>query len=275
MLDRNRMNALIEDVELRFNNSGYAAHEIGWSEKKKHPDYDLWYVTSGEITIECHGGRAVARAGDIVFFNPGVPYSAECHAAACTHIFIHFDFPVGKRINFLDEFGLMGLIPQRYFQEEGPRFRASFDAFKNKEPMSALVLKGYFLVLLAKLLAASARNPLDKMPSAPQRGSYDKLKPVLQYIDDHIEKQISAEHLAELISMSPKYFYAFFKANIGLTPQHYITKMKMNRARELLMGRKLTVKQIAYQLGFSDPYTFSKIFKRFHQQPPSRFTDHT
>lgn len=275
MLDRNIMDALIEDIELRFNNSGYSDHEIGWSEKKKHPDYDLWYVTSGEVTIDYEGGRSTAREGDIVFFNPGVIYSAYCIDSPCSHIFTHFDFPLGQRINFLNDFDLMGTIPQHYFKTEGPLFRSTFDAYKNKEPMSALLLKGYFLVLLAKLLAIPKNNSLVADMSVERTVHYAKLKPVLQYINEHLGEPIPASLLADMISMSPKYFYAFFKSNIGLTPQSYITKMRMNRARELLMDRKLTVKEIAYQLGFSDPYTFSKIFKRFHKISPSRFSNHT
>lgn len=275
MLDRNIMDALIEDVELRFNNSGYSDHEMGWSESKKHPDYDLWYVTSGEITIDYQGGRSTAREGDIVFFNPGVAYSAYCLDAPCSHIFTHFDFQLGQRVHFLNDFDLMGVIPHHNFKTEGPLFRSTFDAYKNKQPMSALMLKGCFLVLLAKLLAIPKENsPAAKTP-VERTVHYAKLKPVLQYIDEHIGESIPAALLAEMIHMSPKYFYAFFKTNIGLTPQSYITKMRMNRARELLMDRKLTVKEIAYQLGFSDPYTFSKVFKRFHKIPPSRFSDHT
>jgi AraC-like DNA-binding protein len=273
--NRKIIDEFIEDVELRFNNCGHSVHPKGWSENKSHPDYDLWYVTDGEITIEYGGRKSVAGVGDIVFFNPGVVYSAFGGSGPCAHIFIHFDFPLGERFNFLNEFDLMGVTANRYFREEGEAFRNTFDAFLNKTPMSSLALKGYFLVLLAKLLAVPRDLPPGYTASLPQPKHFAKLKPVLQYIEEHIGENIPAELLAEMIGMSTKYFYAFFKTNIGLTPHHYITRIRMNRARELLLDPKLSIKEIAYRLGFSDPYTFSKIFKRLHRTSPSRYIDRT
>ncbi len=275
MENRKIIDEFIEDVELRFNNSGHSVHPKGWFEKKSHPDYDLWYVTEGEITFERDGCTSIAKEGDIVFFNPGVVYSAFGVNGPCAHIFIHFDFSLGERFNFLNEFDLMGVIPNRCFEEEGILLRNTFDAFLNKAPMSSLSLKGYFLVLLAKLLSIPRDNPSNHTVSLPQPKHFSKLKPALQYIEEHIGENISAERLAELIGMSPKYFYAFFKTNIGLTPHHYITRIRMNRARELLLDPKLSIKEIAFLLGFSDPYTFSRTFKRFHKTSPSRFYDLT
>lgn len=277
MGNRNILDELVEDVELTINSCGYSNHAIGWAEKKKHPDYDLWLVTRGEVTFDYRGGKAAAREGDIVFFNPDVPYSANCYLEPCRHIYIHFDFPLGQRFNFLNEFDLMGVIPGELFKKEGVLFCNTFDSYMRKEPLAPLMLKGYFLVLLARLLAIpQERNSQSEYISSVQETKhFVKLKPVLQYIEEHIGDHISAEQLADMIGMSPKYFYSYFKTNIGLTPQNYITRIKMNRAREYLIDRSLTVKEIAYQLGFSDPYTFSKVFKRFNRTSPSRFYDHT
>jgi AraC family transcriptional regulator len=269
------MDGLMEYVDLRINSCGYSDHPQGWTEKKRHPDYDLWYVTSGEVTMEYYGGEDVATEGDILFFHPDVPYLAACSSAPCSHIFIHFDFPLGQRFNFLDEFNLMGVIPHRRFAKEGPLFRSGFEAYRAKEPMTALMLKGHLLVLLARLLAMPREMASDGRESLQQTKHFTKLKPVLHYIEEHIDDNIPAELLADMIGLSPKYFYTYFKNNIGLTPQDYMNRMKMSRARELLIERKLTVKEIAYQLGFSDPYTFSKIFKRFHKISPSKFVDQT
>jgi AraC family transcriptional regulator len=275
MADMNIIDELIEYVDLRINNCGHMTHEAGWSEEKVHPDYDLWYIMSGEVTIDYLNKKSTAYEGDIVFFNPGVPYSAYCLSEQCTHIYIHFDFPLGQRFNILNEFDLMGVIPHRYLEKEGTLFRNIFDDYKAKDHMASLMLKGYFLILLARILAIPQKNHSEYKQSFQQTKHFTKLKPVLQYIEEHISENVSPEYLADMIGMSPKYFYTFFKKNIGLTPQNYMTKIKMNRARDLLYERELTVKEIAYQLGFTDPYTFSKIFKRLHKISPSKFFDHT
>ena len=173
--------------------------------------------------------------------------------------------------------------------------------------MAALTLQGSFLVLLAAILAKPQERPVgeeDDSGSGSDRGSgrggkngnisggdkgsgsssgsgkrksrqFARLLPVLQAIEQDIPGNMRPEHMAELIGMSPKYFYAFFKANIGLSPLNYVTQIRMNRARELILAGNLSIKEIAYQLGYADPYTFSKVFKRVYHVAPSKLFGHT
>lgn len=58
---------------------------------------------------------------------------------------------------------------------------------------------------------------------------------------------------------------------LGITPGQYINQIKMNRARDYLYEKKYTIQQIAGFLGYPDPFTFSKAFKKFYNVPPSKF----
>lgn len=275
-MERSILDRLGDDAELKLNNYGYASHEAGWVERKRHPDYDVWMILEGEVSLGFAGRTMAAREGDLVFFHPEADYTARCEQSSCSHLFIHFDFSLGERYNILHEFVVMGVIPKGFVQEEAGMLRQAFQAYRENKPMASLLLRGYFLALLARMLTI----PLpfhDEARWNPQGSSraLARLQPALHYIDEHVGEPISADRLAEGIGMSPKYFYTFFKANIGFTPQHYITRIRMSRARELLLEGKRSVKEIAYQLGYPDPYTFSKQFKRFHNMSPSRFSEHT
>ncbi|UKS30997.1 AraC family transcriptional regulator [Paenibacillus sp. HWE-109] len=274
-MNRNIIDELSEYVELRLGSIGTASHDKGWTEAKQHPDYDIWLVTNGEVEVDVQGVMSVAKEGDIVFFNPGVAYTASCSQNSCSHIFVHFDFSLGERFNFLNEFDLMGVISGACLTKERELFREAFNAYQNRETMASLMLKGFFLALLARLLSIPKHPPIGLQGAELHSKHFTKLVPVLAYIEAHIGERIAVEQLAEMSGMSPKYFYAFFKAQMGVTPQNYMTRLKLNRAREYLYEGKLTVKQIAYQLGFADPYTFSKIFKRFHKIAPSKYYGHT
>ncbi|MCU6711300.1 AraC family transcriptional regulator [Paenibacillus sp. J5C_2022] len=275
-MERSILDRLGDDAELKLNNYGYASHEAGWVERKRHPDYDVWMITEGEVSLGFAGRTAAAREGDLVFFHPEIAYTARCDQSSCSHLFIHFDFSLGERDNILHEFVSMGVISNRLVQEEAGMLRQAFQAYRENKPMASLLLRGYFLALLARLLAIPI--PDHDEASRKSQGSsraLARLQPILHYIDEHVGEPITAERLAERIGMSPKYFYTFFKANIGFTPQHYITRIRLNRARELLLEGERSVKEIAYQLGYPDPYTFSKQFKRYHHMSPSRFSEHT
>ncbi len=273
----NLIDELMGYVQLRINHCGTAYHEAGWSEMRTHPDYDVWLVTEGEVSLDYQGKLVSARKGDVVFFNPGIPYTAYCSDAPCSHLYLHFDFSLGQRFNVLDEYQMMGVTTARELEQVGPMFQSAFHSYVDKAPMASLLLKGSCYVLLSRLLTIAISQQAGQTEHHPDTQSKQliKLKPVMQYIEDHMGESITAERMAEMIDMSPKYFYSFFKANIGLTPQNYITRIRMNRARALLSAGELTIKEIAYQLGYADPYTFSKVFKRMHKTSPSKFFDHT
>lgn len=92
--------------------------------------------------------------------------------------------------------------------------------------------------------------------------SVEKLTKILTYIDAHIERNITIHELAEIAYMHPNYFIRLFKQQIGVPPIQYITRKKITKAKELLRSTQRSVGEIAYDLGFSDLYYFSKQFKK-------------
>ena len=66
-------------------------------------------------------------------------------------------------------------------------------------------------------------------------------------------------------------FIEYFKRTLGISPGQYIKSLKMNLARDYIYEKKYSVKEIAYMLGYTDQYTFSKAFKKQFNTPPSRF----
>jgi transcriptional regulator GlxA family with amidase domain len=70
------------------------------------------------------------------------------------------------------------------------------------------------------------------------------------------------QKLARSLHLSYAHFRRIFKQQTGLSPYQYHLQLRINRAREMLHGTTLTVKQVARQLNFENAYHFSKIFKR-------------
>jgi len=86
-----------------------------------------------------------------------------------------------------------------------------------------------------------------------------KAKQVIQ--ERFTEEELDFQVLAESLAMSYDNFRRRFKAQIGLSPNQYFLSVKMDRAKELLLFTDQEVKDIGLQLGFSDPYYFSRVFK--------------
>lgn len=268
-------NTLSEQITVRIRACHEGQHDSGWSETKQHGDYDLWHVLSGEVRIVVDGQAYTARPGDVVFFYPHQPYRAFTTDAGCHFIFTHFDFDLGERPTILNEYPLAGIVPGRLIAEETELFRLAYPSFKTRGPMSAMRLRGALLMLLSAILQAYAAGSYTGSFRLPRTSGppadITRLQPVFERMNDQLHRPPRIPELAQLAGMSEKYFIAYFKRALGMTPGQYIYHLRMHKARELLYKRSYSVKEIADQLGYPDAYSFSKAFKKFYDTPPSRF----
>ncbi|MGD1839434.1 MAG: helix-turn-helix transcriptional regulator [Thermonemataceae bacterium] len=98
-----------------------------------------------------------------------------------------------------------------------------------------------------------------------------RLKKIEQYIQTHMSQPIAITELADLVGMSVYYFARLFKQSTGETPYQFISRLKMNRAKALLLSTDQKVIQIGFEVGFSDPGHFARVFKKQSGFTPSAF----
>lgn len=273
----NIFNELSELIALRIHSCNESNHPKYWVESKLHNDYDLWLVREGQIDISINGKIHQAKEGDLILFSPKVAYTASTTTEqGCRFVFTHFDFGLGDHLRILDHFQLTGVIPGSLADKECQLFWDAYLQNKQGAGMSALRLKGCFTLLISKIMEKYERGEYrGEFMNSTHEGNRTKslhfLQPVLNFIHEHLHQSIRNHELAALAGMSEKYFILYFKQTIGITPGQYIYQLKMNRARELLYSKRYSVQQIAGKLGYPDPYTFSKSFKKYYKVPPSQF----
>lgn len=96
------------------------------------------------------------------------------------------------------------------------------------------------------------------------------LSPILEIIEKSYHKSsLSLDDLARSCSMSKSYLHKLFVKEIGMTPFQYITETRMKQAKILIM-EMLPVRDVAYMVGYSDIYQFSRAFKRFYSISPNK-----
>jgi signal transduction histidine kinase/ligand-binding sensor domain-containing protein/DNA-binding response OmpR family regulator len=105
-------------------------------------------------------------------------------------------------------------------------------------------------------------NPLDEI-------FMDK---VVGWIMKNIDNdEFGVEELGQDVGMSRSNLFRKLKAITGQTPIEFIYFVRLKRSMELLLERKLNVSEIAYEVGFKNPSSFSKSFKKQFGQSPSQF----
>lgn len=121
--------------------------------------------------------------------------------------------------------------------------------------------------LLGEILDLS---PLDE--EAVQRlAALPRLRPVLEYLDQHFTESIRVEELASVAGLSQGQFHRCFKSLTGTSPFEYAKRLRLKLAAGLLRTTDLTVAEIGEQVGWPDPFHFSKMFKSVYAQSPTGY----
>lgn len=85
------------------------------------------------------------------------------------------------------------------------------------------------------------------------------------------DSSLSVDSLAEMMHMGRTKFYGQCRKLMGMSPNKYILQVRMIKAGEMLLTGEMTIAEVCYALGFSDPSHFNKCFKAHYGMPPSKY----
>ena len=98
-------------------------------------------------------------------------------------------------------------------------------------------------------------------------------KAVEQYLQANYRRDISNKTLSEKFGFVPSYISSLFKAQYGVSPGEYIVRLRISQAQMLMKNSDLLTKEISQQVGYEDPFYFSKVFKRVTGETPSQYME--
>jgi AraC family transcriptional regulator len=99
-----------------------------------------------------------------------------------------------------------------------------------------------------------------------------QLQLVTNYINEHLEQELSLEELAAIAQLSPYHFCRSFKRSTGLTPHQYVIRQRVERAKLLLKDGKMGISQVAVACGFTHQSHLNRHFKQLTGVTPKIFS---
>lgn len=265
-MEASRLRTYLEDLQITVTMAGHVRVSGDW----KHNDHItanncLYYFLHGEGTLRIRDSAFIPKPGDLFILPAGakISYSTSpdnpfsqmyCHFHAYVGqlpLFQIIDTPLHIRLN--DQDRAQGL------------FNRLIQSFQSKSNLAPLAIKGAMFELLGFIWEQESRKPLPSVSPSQNRWN-----DILTYIEMRATEPISIPEIAAAFNYSPKYFFRYFKSTFGLTPHQYIVKVRMERAKHLLLTTDWTIAQIANELGMERAH-FSRTFLSFVDMTPQRF----
>ena len=94
---------------------------------------------------------------------------------------------------------------------------------------------------------------------------------IIRYLQEHLDKEISLNILADEFHLSSQYISQLFKSEIGVNFLAYLTSIRMERAKKLLLTTSLSIGEISEKCGYADYRVFTKAFKKEEGSTPSQY----
>lgn len=94
---------------------------------------------------------------------------------------------------------------------------------------------------------------------------------ITRYLQEHLSEEISLSVLAEKFHLSGQYISQLFKSEIGVNFLAYLTNIRMENAKKLLLSSSLSIAEISEQSGYGDYRVFTKVFKKSEGVTPSQY----
>jgi AraC-like DNA-binding protein len=235
-------------------------------QRRTFPYLSIEFVAEGEgaLVLKDHSWRLMP--GTVFAYGPGIGHEIRTHPEKpMAKYFVDFS---GKQA--LEIMKQASLGPGNIVQVAAPgvvinAFERLIDDGLNESHFTPELCAAFLRYLFLKIAEVAVPYGLKETQAFL---TYQHCR---QFIQQHYLTLWSAEQAAEGCQVDLAYLCRLFKRFDHVTPYRYLVRLKMNRAAEMLQQPGKLVKQVAEVLGFSDPYHFSRVFKRVHGLSPEQF----
>ncbi|ANS74709.1 AraC family transcriptional regulator [Paenibacillus yonginensis] len=213
--------------------------------------------------------------GMLLYIAPNIAYTLEIDSDHPVRLMtVHFSY---TRVNLGEEgWGLaeerqaLPLQPARqpkdfYLLEDA--FRKLCESWYGKLPgyeFTSRTLLQQLFITIYQGLKQDRQNLLNYSSSL-------KVEKIITYMHEHLSGKIMLAELSELVQLSPAYLSRTFKELTGYSVIEFFNKLKMDKAKEMLIEGNPKIKEVAGALGFQDEFYFSRLFKKSEGLSPSEF----
>lgn len=135
---------------------------------------------------------------------------------------------------------------------------------------SPLILQGIAQIIAVHLARNYGVTDEESRSVSPSLPGF-KLRKITDWMAEHVAEDFNLAELAAQAGLSKFHFQRLFKSAVGVSPSRYHINLRMNEARRMLRETKMSVIDVALEVGYSDPSHFARLFRRETGLSPSDY----
>lgn len=219
-----------------------------------------WFVSEHQPRIHLH-------AGDAMVLYPGEWHSyAPSPDTGWTEAWIGFAGEYAEQL--LTRFFPDKTQPVHHVglsEELIATFEKACEVAEQQRPAYQQMLTGYITLMLSLIYFG------ERQQIYPADRDGDAIMKAQQLMRQQLHSNLSMEQVAADVGMGYSKFRKLFKDYTGFSPAQYFLRLKMERAKDYLLGTRLSCKEIAFRLGYDSAPYFNKMFRLYQKQTPMEY----
>ncbi|RJQ07750.1 MAG: helix-turn-helix domain-containing protein [Bacillota bacterium] len=124
---------------------------------------------------------------------------------------------------------------------------------------------------LRQIMTRAIGHIVDSLDATVDSRHLTLLRRAVDYINENYARELTLKEVARTVWLSPSYLSHLFSKEVGYSFVEYVTKVRIERARVLLVGTSLSISEVAAEVGYKDASYFSRVFKTATGQAPTQY----
>ncbi len=230
-------------------------------DRENYNSFLIIHIIKGSMKIEYNHISFIANMGETVMINCHKPHKYSSRGNLDT-IWFHFDGLNAQLLYKELQVLYNSIVLIKNVPEVVNRIYKIHNIYKLGKKTSEAIQSAYIAHILGEFF---------KNSSAVNNNQNNVVDKVINYIEENYGQVMPIEELAQIAGLSEYYFSRLFKKQTGYTLHEYIIKTRIINSKILLKSTKMSLREIAYNCGFSNESSFSNTFKKIVNMTPGAF----
>lgn len=255
-------------IKINSNENPYQSADLQqkFLQPRKLTSYFIVLIAHGSVTYKLDLQEITLTEGHLLFAMPNQVFTPPCKADNLKYFKLLFDENTLALLPQQFPFLVNPSNAQTIIFDNAARQRVStgFEILNqllhiDKNQTDTEIILAYLNALLVELNSAYFKNKEPINILNPNLSKFIEFKLV---VETHLTEQPSINTIAEKLALTTNSLYRIVKEYSGISPKDFFTTRLMIEAQRKLHYSNLSVKELAYELGFNDPDYFSRLFKK-------------